>query len=166
MGILSSVRARLRPLAGKSFSLEKISELEEIPLTVTDKYICLNMEQVENVPSIGEDAKDVIVVDIDEADESLELKQLKVLNTSEDTSEVSSMVELNDDELTIVESKRENETELQEHEDSETLQAISLVANVSEENLVPSAPRKQRNFAKLLNKTVLGDSLEEVNSIL
>jgi len=177
MGILSSVRARLRPLAGKSFSLEKISELEEIPLTVTEKYICLNMEQVENVPSIGEDAKDVIVVDIDEADESLELKelkeranklseQLKMLNTSEDTSEVSSMVELNDDELTIVESKRENETELQEHEDSETLQAISLVANVSEEDLVPSAPRKQRNFAKLLNKTVLGDSLEEVNSIL
>merc|ERR1712106_689784 len=150
---------------------------EEIPLTVTEKYICLNMEQVENVPSIGEDAKDVIVVDIDDADESLELKelkeranklseQLKMLNTSEDTSEVSSMVELNDDELTIVESKRENETELQEHEDSETFQAISLVANVSEENLAPSAPRKQRNFAKLLNKTVLGDSLEEVNSIL
>merc|ERR1712179_698888 len=168
---LASLRLRLRPLAGRNFSLEKISELEEIPCIVTETTISLNMEQVENIPSVEEDVKDVTVIGHDETDDSMELnelkeranklsEQLKMLNTSEDNSEVSSMVEINEDEPTIIETKKENETiEKQEDQSSE---AKGIAKEMNNE----TAPKKQRNFVKLLNKSDLGDSLEEVNNIL
>ena len=111
------------------------------------------------------------VIGIDETDESMELnelkeranklsEQLKMLNTSEDNSEVSSMVEINEDEPTIVEAKEENKAiEKEEDQSSEAKDNVKVMNN-------ETTPKKQRSFVKLLNKSDLGDSLEEVNNIL
>ena len=48
---LTSARLRLRPLAGRSPSLEKISELEEIPLRIAETIVSLGMEEIE-VPKL------------------------------------------------------------------------------------------------------------------
>ena len=83
----------------------------------------------------------MLIIDNDETEDSIELKelkeranklseQLKILNTSEDNSEVSSMVEINDDE-TIVETKRDHgPIQTQNNDDSESLKILSMVENV------------------------------------
>ena len=115
------------------------------------------------------------IIGTDETDESLELnklkeranklsEQLRILNTTEDnSSEVSSMVEINDeDEQTIIEIKEENKLVEKHAEADQDLENKPLY----EVENIETAPKKQRSFVKLLNKSDLGDSLEEVNNIL
>ena len=92
-------------------------------------------------------------------------EQLKLLNASEDNSEVTSMVEINDEENTIIET--DDDTKKGKFkEKTEDSDLSPVVNNIANENSSPVVPRKQRNFVQLMNKTVLGDSLEEVNKIL
>jgi len=172
---------RLRPTSRPQISgcccLDRISELEEIPFSVIEADIVISMETVQTIPSVEEDVNNVEIVEaIDNTEDSLELialkeranklsEQLKLLNASEDNSEVSSMVEINDEENTIIET--DDDTKKGKFkEKTEDSDLSPVVNNIANENGSPVVPRKQRNFVQLMNKTVLGDSLEEVNKIL
>eukprot|EP00092_Neocalanus_flemingeri_P039208 GFUD01042678.1.p1 GENE.GFUD01042678.1~~GFUD01042678.1.p1 ORF type:complete len:441 (+),score=140.16 GFUD01042678.1:114-1325(+) len=137
------------------------------------------MEQIENVPSAEGDIKEVEMIEGgDETDDSIELmelkerasklsEQLRILNASNDNSEVSSMVEINDEENTIIETDIEAVTPTEKSSvNFLTSEALPAMENVPKEKLSSAVPKKQRDFVQLLNKTTMSDSLEEVNKIL
>ena len=87
-------------------------------------------------------------------------EQLKILNASEESSEVSSMIELNEENPPSIEVDRNDNDDIIESLD----RAPNIVVDGVDE--MEKKTGKERSFVKLLNKTDLGNSLEHVNNIL
>ena len=86
-------------------------------------------------------------------------EQLKILNASEESSEVSSMIELNEENPPSIEVDRNGNDYAIENLN----RAPNIVVGFDE---MEKKTGKERSFVKLLNKTDLGNSLEHVNNIL